>query len=160
MLKVTVDILEKFIKGEYVMRYNAGYWNGICSNTYIETTFMNYKKVPGSIIGITLKTSVVEKWANRLHVCTQFLKNFGEMREFNTLQGVEYPEERIKTSITKGEEDRNSLRPALKSESIHYLQKLMDWSWFTQDLLLKIMWLHTMLQTLEISSWKSSKINC
>lgn len=36
------------------------------------------------------------------------------MREFNTLQGVEYPGEKIKTSITSGEEDRNSLSPALK----------------------------------------------
>lgn len=114
MLKVNVDVLEKFIKGEYVMRYKAGYWNGVCSNTYIEITFMNYKKVPGSIIGITLKTNVVEKWANRLRMCTQFLKNLDEMREFNTLQGVEYPEEKIKASITSGKEDRNSLSPVLK----------------------------------------------
>ena len=35
------------------MRHERGTWNGICSDTFIETTFMRYGHAPGGIIGIT-----------------------------------------------------------------------------------------------------------
>ena len=34
------EVLSHFMKGEHVMRHNPGFWNGIWSDMYIETTFM------------------------------------------------------------------------------------------------------------------------
>lgn len=68
------DVLEKFLKGEHVMRHNTGLWNGLWSDTFIETTFMHYGKGPGGIVvgvaggivaggivGVTLKPSTVKR---------------------------------------------------------------------------------------------------
>ena len=68
MEKLPAEILEKFLKGEHVMHYRPGIWNGIWSDMYIETTFMRYGKGPKGIIGITLKPSAVKRWAFSMHV--------------------------------------------------------------------------------------------
>ena len=65
------EVLTRFMKGEHVMRHQAGYWNGIRSDMYIETTFMRYGKGPRGVIGLTLKQESVKQWANGLHLCTQ-----------------------------------------------------------------------------------------
>ena len=36
------DILQRFMKGEHVMRHKPVQWNGIWSDMFIETTFMRY----------------------------------------------------------------------------------------------------------------------
>ena len=47
------EVLTRFMKGEHVMRHQAGYWNDIWSDMSIETTFMRYGKGPGGVIGLT-----------------------------------------------------------------------------------------------------------
>ena len=49
------EILARFMKGEHVMRHQDGFWNGILSGMFIETTFMWYGKGPGGIVGVTLE---------------------------------------------------------------------------------------------------------
>ena len=81
MEKLPQEVLKKFMKGEHIMRHEQGYWNGIWSDMYIETTFMCYEKGPGGIVGVTLKPSIVKKWANSLHICTEILKDLDNMRD-------------------------------------------------------------------------------
>ena len=69
------------MKGEHITRHEQGYWNGISSDMYIETTFMHYGKGPVGIVGVTLKPSVVKKWPNSLHICTEILKDLDNMRD-------------------------------------------------------------------------------
>ena len=51
MERLPPEVLESFLKGEFVMRHQAGYWNDIWSDMFIETTFMKYGKNPGGLIG-------------------------------------------------------------------------------------------------------------
>ena len=64
-------LLVKFMKGEYVIRHQEGYWNGIWSIMFIEITFMRYGKDPGGIVGATLQPNIVKKWVNSLYINTQ-----------------------------------------------------------------------------------------
>ena len=79
MEKLPSEVLESFMRGKFVMRHLSGYWNGIWSNMFIESTFMKYGKGPGGLIGITLNPLTVKKWANRLHICTNVIKGLHEM---------------------------------------------------------------------------------
>ena len=54
MEALPAQVLDRFMKGELVMRHIRGIWIGIWSNMYIETTFMVYSHGKGGIIGITL----------------------------------------------------------------------------------------------------------
>ena len=65
------ELLPEFMKGNHVMHHNSGTWNGIWSDTYIETTFMRYGHEAGGLIGITLQPSAVARWALSLHICSQ-----------------------------------------------------------------------------------------
>ena len=56
-------VLEKFLKGEHVIRYKPGLWNAIWSDMFIETTFMRYGHAPGGLTGITLNEHAVARWA-------------------------------------------------------------------------------------------------
>jgi len=47
------DVLSHFGAGEHIMRHQAGLWNGIWSDMFIETTFMRYGHGPGGLAGIT-----------------------------------------------------------------------------------------------------------
>ena len=73
MKSLPAAILERFLKGEHVIRHQKGFWNGIWTDMFIETTFMRYRKGPGGLIGLTLKPNVVKKWAYSLHAFTQVL---------------------------------------------------------------------------------------
>ena len=75
MEKFPREVLERFLKGEHVMRHQKGFWNAIWSDMFIETTFMRYGKGPGGLIGVTLDQTSVKKWANRLHISTQILND-------------------------------------------------------------------------------------
>ena len=68
METLSCEVLEKFMKGEHVMRQQKDYRNGILSDMFIKTTFMRYGKGPGRIVGVTLQLNVVKKCANSLHI--------------------------------------------------------------------------------------------
>ena len=50
------DLLNKFIKSEYVIGHQKGLWNKIF--------YMKYGKGPSDMIGITAKPRSVQIWAN------------------------------------------------------------------------------------------------
>ena len=87
MKKLPKEILEKFLKGEHVMRHQDGYRNGIWSDMLIETTFMKYGKGPGGMIGITLKPKTMNIWVLSLHTCSNILNDLENMR--STIEGRE-----------------------------------------------------------------------
>ena len=47
----------------------------VCADMFIETTFMRYGHGPGGLIGITLKPSVLNRWALSLHICSRLIKD-------------------------------------------------------------------------------------
>ena len=61
MENLSGDILEGFLKGNHVLCYNPGLWNGIWSDIFIETTFMRYGHEAGGIVGITLQPAIVTR---------------------------------------------------------------------------------------------------
>ena len=81
METLTCEVLEKFMKGEHVIRHQEGYRNEVWSDMFIETTFVRYGKGPGGIVGVTLLPNIVKKWANSLHITTQILKHLDDMRK-------------------------------------------------------------------------------
>lgn len=56
------------------MPHVPGIWNDICSDMFIETTFMCYGHGPGGIVGITLKPSTLQKWALSLYICSKLVQ--------------------------------------------------------------------------------------
>ena len=54
------DCHSRFMNGEHVMRHNAGIWNAIWSDMFIETTFMRYGHGNKVIIGITMKPETLK----------------------------------------------------------------------------------------------------
>ena len=84
MERLPSEVLERFLKGEHVMKHQPGFWNSIWSDMFIEATFMRYGKSPGGLVGITLNRESVKKWGNGLHICTQILNDLDDMLERNT----------------------------------------------------------------------------
>ena len=74
MERLPEDVLMHFMKGHHVMRHNPGIWIAIWSDMYIESTFMKYGHGAKGIIGITLKPSVLKKWALSTYISTQLEK--------------------------------------------------------------------------------------
>ena len=52
---------QEFIKGNHVMHHQHSIWNGLWSDLYIESMFMQYGHSPGGIVDITLKPSMLKR---------------------------------------------------------------------------------------------------
>ena len=81
MERLPDDILVQFTKGKHVMRHQAGIWNGMWSDMFIETTFMRYGHGPGGLVGITLNAAVMKQWALSLHTCSQLVKDLTDLKD-------------------------------------------------------------------------------
>ena len=81
MERLPDDILVQFMKGEHVMRHQAGIWNGMWSDMFIETTFMHYGHGPGGPVGITLNAAAMKLWALSLHTCSQLVKDLTDLKD-------------------------------------------------------------------------------
>ena len=81
MQRLPDDILVQFMKGEHVMRHQAGMWNGMWSDIFIETTFMCYGHGPGGLVGITLNAAAMKRWALSLHTCSQLVKDLTDLKD-------------------------------------------------------------------------------
>ena len=66
----------QFLRGEHVMRHVPGLWNGIWSDMFIETTFMQYGHGRRGIIGVKLKPETLKVWSSSLHICSRLEQNF------------------------------------------------------------------------------------
>ena len=110
MEKLPTELLKNFMKGEHVMRHQKGFWNGIWSDMFIETTFMKYGKGPGGLIGITLNPVTVKKWANSLHICTQLLKDLDDMRTADTTKEKIFHKDEMKSRMESDGKDRSKIK--------------------------------------------------
>ena len=63
-------IPKMFLHDEHTTRHEKRYWNGICSNIFIETWFMTFDKSPGGLTDITLIGTSLKKWVHGLYICT------------------------------------------------------------------------------------------
>ena len=107
------EVLDRFMKGEHVMRHQRGLWNGLWSDMFIETTFMRYGHAPNGIIGITLKPDTLKVWALSLHTCSSLEAALDEMLENSGNQGNEHKEEK-KARIENDNKDREAIRTRLQ----------------------------------------------
>ena len=114
MKRLPDSILSKFLRGEHVTRHQRGYWNGIWSDMFIESTFMRYGKGPTGLIGLTLKPSVIRKWAYSLNIFTQVQEDLERMRESSVKEQIFHKEE----SEARKESDRQIKNP-VKTRKYH-----------------------------------------
>jgi hypothetical protein len=115
MERLPNDVLERFLRGEHVMRHNAGIWNGIWSDMYIETTFMRYGHSPGGLTGITLSPSAVKRWALSLHICNRLTNDVVEITERNRTSVVESHKEEMPARIKSDLNDRKNIKKKLET---------------------------------------------
>ena len=114
MEALPTEVLERFVKGEHVMRHQRGLWNGIWSDMFIETTFMCYGHAPGGIIGITLKPETLKVWALSLHACSRLEAHLDDMIDDSTRdQGVDKHKEEGKAQRENDKKDREAIRAKL-----------------------------------------------
>ena len=71
MEKLPGIVLDKFLEGDNVMRHKKGIWNGIWSDMMIETTYMQYGKVPSDLIDITTNPRSVQIWLTVIILSTR-----------------------------------------------------------------------------------------
>ena len=114
MQRLPTEILEKFLKGEHVMRHKLGLWNSIWSDMYIETTFMRYGKGPKGIIGITLKPSAVRRWAFSMHVCCRVANDVAKITQRRTSVEVSSHKEENPARVKSDGKDRQNIRAKLE----------------------------------------------
>ena len=106
-------VLERFMRGEHTTRHIKGYWNGIWSDMFIETTFMRYGKGPSGLIGLTLKPRSVKIWAYSLHASVVLLDDLDNMRERQKCPAKLHKEE-MAARITTDGQDREKIRKKLE----------------------------------------------
>ena len=97
---------DRSMKGEHTTHHQKGYWNGLCSDMFIETTFMRYGNGPGGLIGITLKPKSVS-----LHTCTTMLHDLNKMRDHHKSSPDEQKhKEEMPARIKKDNSDRLKIK--------------------------------------------------
>ena len=109
MQRLPANLLERFLKGEHVMRHKPGIWNGIWSDMYIKTSFMRCVKGQKGIIGITLKPSAVRCWAFSMHVCCQVANDVATMTERQKTEEVSSHKEEKPARVKSDESDRENI---------------------------------------------------
>ncbi len=67
--------------GEHVMHHQSGFWNGIWSDLFIETTYMRYGHGPAGIVGSTLNESTQAIWALSHSTSAQLMNDFEVMKD-------------------------------------------------------------------------------
>lgn len=108
-------LLLEFLKGNHVMRHNAGIWNAIWSDMYIETTFMRYGHESGGLTGLTLKPSAVARWALSLHICSKLRGDLMAMKNEAVKKVVVTHKEETPARIIADSSDREKIHDALQA---------------------------------------------
>lgn len=110
------NVLNHCMDGSHVMRHIQGFWNGMWSDMFIETTFMRYGHGKSGIIGITLKPETLKTWALSLHVCGQLVGDIATMRENDkSSSNKTVHKEESKARIAADKIDREELRRKLET---------------------------------------------
>ena len=113
MERLPRDLLDKFLKGEHVMRHQAELW--LWSDIFIKTTFMRYGHGPGGLIGITPNESAMKRWALSLHVCSRLVKDVVDLREADSDRSLVVHKEEMKCRFEADAQDRENIRDKLKT---------------------------------------------
>ena len=114
MKKLPAQVLERFMRGEHVTTHQKGLWNGIWTDMFIETTFMQYGKGPGGLIGLTLKAKVVKKWAYGLKTCIQINEDLEKMRKTTPEKNQVTHKEEGQGRIKADGQDRSNIQKKLE----------------------------------------------
>ena len=114
MRKLPPDILKRFLAGEHVTRHQKGFWNGIWSDMFIETSFMRFGKGPAGLIGLTLRPKSMKVWAYSLHSCTRILHDLDDIREGKRKQHAILHKEAMPARIKSDNDDRKKLRDKIQ----------------------------------------------
>jgi len=78
----------------------------LCSDMYINTTFMRYGHCPGGIIGITVSEPALKRWTLSLHTCSRLIQDLNSLRDKDedTTNRSVHNEERAAHIITDAED--------------------------------------------------------
>ena len=80
MYRLDGNALQRFMKGEHVMRHKSGFWNGMWSDMFIEMTWMKYGKGNRSsvgLVGVSVKPETAKKITLSKHTFTQVKHSTG-----------------------------------------------------------------------------------
>ena len=94
--RLPIDVAQCVLK---VMHHNKGIWNGICSDMFIETTFMRYDHGKQGMIGITSKPDTMKVWALILHLWKKLQADIAEMCHADVSQLKPHRKEEVKRRI-------------------------------------------------------------
>jgi len=114
MERLPTDVLQQFMEGYHVMRHRPGIWNAIWSDMFIESTFMRYGHGVGGIIGITLNSSALKKWAFSMHIFSQLEEDVTEMTKGYKETEVTTHKEEKPSRMRADEQDRLKIREKLQ----------------------------------------------
>ena len=106
MEKLPVEIRGRFMKGEHVMYHIAGFWNGLWSDMYTESTFMRYGHSHGGITGITLQPETLKIWALCLHIRSRIVEDMTNISDQYSVQTQETHKEEYKSRMEADAADR------------------------------------------------------
>ena len=95
------------------MRHKPGFWNGIWSDMWIETTLMRYGHGPNRIIGITLKPETLQRWAYSVHTCSMIVQDIADMSDDSVEREVTSHKEEKPSRIISDARDRDKIREKL-----------------------------------------------
>ena len=92
-VKVATNNPRSVLKGERVLRYREGIWNGIWSDM-IETSCMKFGKSPNGIIGKTTKPRTLQIWTKSQHLYSEVLQSFDSIREIYEITMTTHKDEK------------------------------------------------------------------
>ena len=108
-------LLKKFMAGEHVMHHQSGFWNGIWSDLFIETTYMRYGHGPAGIVGSTWNESTLAIWALSHSTCVQLMNDLEVMKDGEEQNIVTSHKEERQTRIKADAADRMRIREAIST---------------------------------------------
>ena len=115
MSKLPLSVEKRFVEGKHAMRHQPGIYNGQWSDLFIESTFMRYGHSPGGIIGFTLNSSAVKRWAYSLHICSQLRRDVFELSGEHQERCVTVHKEEGLGRIHADSADREKIRNKLQT---------------------------------------------
>jgi len=116
MLKLPVEIKEKFMLGLHVVRLTDGIWNGIWADQAIESTLM--KKGSHSQKGLVSKSTnerLSRQWALNQSILSEINTNFEEFNDRKPTASKHFHKEELPGRIKADSADRENIKTKLGS---------------------------------------------
>ena len=97
------DIEKRFVKGEQTLHHQAGLYNGVPSDQFIESTWMKKGKGQNGVIGNTQQPQTIATWVHSMNAVVTLQ---------NDLRNMSNEEEKVKT--THIEENKSRMNADVK----------------------------------------------